>query len=246
MLRVPSTGKKIHLQPYWMMEFKDKDNCRRFFRMEDQLDKASNQTLKFMQSMLGDQDEEEKIFYRRLQPPSSSSDSDPSENPREERPVPDMRAEPSRPTLPQSGPIVVRRDPIPCPLPLRRIPAAPRSQASVSGPLFQISEPPVQHHRYQRMRDERDYFHRQVLEMRGMRSAEADVARHRDRFRDQVGETRMRLRVVRTLVETRLHGLATSREGETTVGMREILDFAMREIGEIVRPALWETRDDDP
>ncbi|KAK1385868.1 hypothetical protein POM88_023603 [Heracleum sosnowskyi] len=66
-LRVPSTGKKIHLQPYWMMEFKDKDNCRRFFRMEDQLDKASNQTLKFMQSMLGDQDEEEKIFYRRLQ-----------------------------------------------------------------------------------------------------------------------------------------------------------------------------------
>ncbi|KAK1365850.1 hypothetical protein POM88_041411 [Heracleum sosnowskyi] len=67
MLRVPSTGKKIHLQPYWMMEFKDKDICRRFFRMEDQLDKASNQTLKFMQSMLGDQDEEEKIFYRRLQ-----------------------------------------------------------------------------------------------------------------------------------------------------------------------------------
>ncbi|KAK1385076.1 hypothetical protein POM88_022811 [Heracleum sosnowskyi] len=66
-LRVPSTGKKIHLQPYWMMEFKDKDNCRRFSRMEDQLDKASNQTLKFMKSMLGDQDEEEKIFYRRLQ-----------------------------------------------------------------------------------------------------------------------------------------------------------------------------------
>ncbi|KAK1373001.1 hypothetical protein POM88_029194 [Heracleum sosnowskyi] len=67
MLRVPSTGKKIHLQPFWMMEFKDKDNCRRFFRMEDQLDKASNQTLRFMQSKLGDQDEEEKIFYRRLQ-----------------------------------------------------------------------------------------------------------------------------------------------------------------------------------
>ncbi|KAK1384419.1 hypothetical protein POM88_022154 [Heracleum sosnowskyi] len=66
-LRVPSTGKKIHLQPYWMMEFKDKDNCRRFFRMEDQLEKASNQTLKLMQSKLGDQDEEEKIFYRRLQ-----------------------------------------------------------------------------------------------------------------------------------------------------------------------------------
>ncbi|KAK1360661.1 hypothetical protein POM88_045135 [Heracleum sosnowskyi] len=67
MLRVPSTGKKIHLQPYWMMEFKAKDNYRRFFRMEDQLDKAYNKTLKFMQSMLGDQDEEENIFYRRLQ-----------------------------------------------------------------------------------------------------------------------------------------------------------------------------------
>jgi hypothetical protein len=67
MLRVPSTGKKIHLQPYWMMEFRDKDNCRRFFRMEDQLEKASNQTLRLMQSKLGNQDEEEKIFYRRLQ-----------------------------------------------------------------------------------------------------------------------------------------------------------------------------------
>ncbi|KAK1379096.1 hypothetical protein POM88_025840 [Heracleum sosnowskyi] len=66
-LKVPQTGKKIHLQPYWMMEFRDKDNCRRFFRIEDQLEKASNETLRFMQSKLGDQDEEEKIFYRRLQ-----------------------------------------------------------------------------------------------------------------------------------------------------------------------------------
>ena len=49
------------------MEFRDKDNCRRFFRIEDQLEKASNETLRFMQSKLGDQDEEEKIFYRRLQ-----------------------------------------------------------------------------------------------------------------------------------------------------------------------------------
>ncbi|KAK1384073.1 hypothetical protein POM88_021808 [Heracleum sosnowskyi] len=66
-LKVPQTGNKIHLQPFWMMEFRDKDNCRRFFRIEDQLEKASNETLKFMQSNLGDQDEEEKIFYRRLQ-----------------------------------------------------------------------------------------------------------------------------------------------------------------------------------
>ncbi|KAK1388301.1 hypothetical protein POM88_016479 [Heracleum sosnowskyi] len=66
-LKVPQTGKIIHLQPFWMMEFRDKDNCRRFFRLEDQLEKASNQTLRLMQSKLGNQDEEEKIFYRRLQ-----------------------------------------------------------------------------------------------------------------------------------------------------------------------------------
>ncbi|KAK1356672.1 hypothetical protein POM88_049928 [Heracleum sosnowskyi] len=66
-LKVPQTGKKIHLHPFWMMEFRDKDNCRRFFRIEDQLEKASNETLRLMQSRLGNQDEEEKIFYRRLQ-----------------------------------------------------------------------------------------------------------------------------------------------------------------------------------
>ncbi|KAK1401887.1 hypothetical protein POM88_001492 [Heracleum sosnowskyi] len=66
-LKVPQTGKKIHLQPFWMMEFRDKDNCRRFFRIEDQLEKASNETLRLMQSKLGNEDEEEKIFYRRLQ-----------------------------------------------------------------------------------------------------------------------------------------------------------------------------------
>jgi len=66
-LKVPQTGKIIHLQPFWMMEFRDKSNCRRFFRIEDQLEKASNETLRLMQSKLGNQDEEEKIFYRRLQ-----------------------------------------------------------------------------------------------------------------------------------------------------------------------------------
>ncbi|KAK1379508.1 hypothetical protein POM88_026252 [Heracleum sosnowskyi] len=56
----------------------------------------------------------------------------------------------------------------------------------------------------------------------------------------------MRLRVTRTLVETRLHGLDSSREGGTVAGTREILDYAMREIGEVAGPALWETRDDNP
>ena len=50
-----------------MMEFKDRDNCRRFFRIEDQLGKASNETLLFLQSKLNTEDEEEAMFYRRLQ-----------------------------------------------------------------------------------------------------------------------------------------------------------------------------------
>ena len=66
-LKIPYTGRVIHLQPYWMMEFRDRDNCRRFFRIEDQLGKASNETLLFLQSKLNTEDEEEAMFYRRLQ-----------------------------------------------------------------------------------------------------------------------------------------------------------------------------------
>ena len=49
------------------MEFRDKNGVRRFFRIEDQLKIASNETLKEMQSMLDINDEDEAEFYRQLQ-----------------------------------------------------------------------------------------------------------------------------------------------------------------------------------
>ena len=65
-LIIPNTGKRIHHQPYWMMEFKDENNVKRFFRMEDQLEKSDNETLSFMMSMLDPNDKDEGIFYRTL------------------------------------------------------------------------------------------------------------------------------------------------------------------------------------
>ena len=56
-LKIPFTGNRIHHQPYWMMEFRDENGCRRFFRMEDQLKKADNKTLKFLQTKLDPTDE---------------------------------------------------------------------------------------------------------------------------------------------------------------------------------------------
>jgi hypothetical protein len=96
------------------------------------------------------------------------------------------------------------------------------------------------------MREERDFFYAQVMEMRDMRSAEASVAIDRDMYREQVGDMRLRLRVMRTLAETRLHGLTLSSEGETVAGMREILDYTMREIGEVAGPTIWDTTGDAP
>ena len=49
-----------------MMEFKDQDGCRRFFRIEDQLGKTDNDSLKLLQSKLNPNDEEEGLFYRTL------------------------------------------------------------------------------------------------------------------------------------------------------------------------------------
>lgn len=109
-----------------------------------------------------------------------------------------------------------------------------------------MSDPPVPHHQYQRMREERDFFYAQVMEMRDMRSAEAGVAIQRDILREQVGDMRLRLRVMRTLAESRLHGLTLSREGETVAGIREILDSTMRELGEVAGPTIWDTTEDAP
>ena len=50
-----------------MMEFLDKDGSRRFFKIEDQLKIASNEFLKFMQSKLDLDDEDEANFYRALE-----------------------------------------------------------------------------------------------------------------------------------------------------------------------------------
>ena len=49
------------------MEFRDSKGVRRFFRLEDQLKIASNETLKDMQSKLDINKEDEAEFYRQLQ-----------------------------------------------------------------------------------------------------------------------------------------------------------------------------------
>ncbi|KAK1369879.1 hypothetical protein POM88_035971 [Heracleum sosnowskyi] len=66
-LKIPFNGQRIHLQPYWMMEFKDEKGCRRFFRIEDQLSKASNRYLRWLQDKLDPKIAEEDAFYRKLQ-----------------------------------------------------------------------------------------------------------------------------------------------------------------------------------
>jgi len=50
-----------------MMEFRDEEGVRRFFRMRDQAPKADNDTLGFLQSKLNQNDEEEAAFIRGLQ-----------------------------------------------------------------------------------------------------------------------------------------------------------------------------------
>ena len=60
-------GTTIHKSPHWLMEFRDKKGVRRFFRLEDQLKIASNESLKEMQSMLDVNNEDEAEFYRQLQ-----------------------------------------------------------------------------------------------------------------------------------------------------------------------------------
>lgn len=49
------------------MEFRDENGCIRYFRMEDQLEKTDNKTLKFYQTKLDPNQIEEYIFYGTLQ-----------------------------------------------------------------------------------------------------------------------------------------------------------------------------------
>ena len=62
-LKIPYTGKKIHHGPTRIMEFRDSQGARRFFRPKDQLKVASMNTLKTLQSKLNRQDSDEEWFY---------------------------------------------------------------------------------------------------------------------------------------------------------------------------------------
>lgn len=66
-LELPKTGERIHMLPYWLMEFRDDNGTRRFFRLEDQLKIASNETLLEMQSNLDLENADEAEFNIQLQ-----------------------------------------------------------------------------------------------------------------------------------------------------------------------------------
>lgn len=66
-LVIPEHGITIHKTPHLLMEFRDEKLVRRFFRLEDQLKIASNETLREMQSKLDINEEDEAEFYRQLQ-----------------------------------------------------------------------------------------------------------------------------------------------------------------------------------
>ena len=66
-LTIHFPGDRVHLRPYWIMEFKDEKCIRRFFRLEDQLKISSNETLMEMQEMLDQTNEDKYEFYRQLQ-----------------------------------------------------------------------------------------------------------------------------------------------------------------------------------
>ena len=63
-LSIPFTVKRVHLRPYWLMEFRDEKGVRRFFRLEDQLSISSNETLLEMQGMLDLSEADELEFHR--------------------------------------------------------------------------------------------------------------------------------------------------------------------------------------
>ena len=66
-LIIPYTGKRVHLRPYWLMEFMDDKGVRRFFRLEDQLSISINETLFEMQEKLDLSESDELEFHRQLQ-----------------------------------------------------------------------------------------------------------------------------------------------------------------------------------
>ena len=61
-LKISYTRKRIHHEPTPIMDFRDNQGVRRFFRPKDQLKAASIKTLKTLQSKLNRQDSEEEWF----------------------------------------------------------------------------------------------------------------------------------------------------------------------------------------
>ena len=61
------TNRKIHFEPFYMMEFRDAQDQWRFFRMEDNLNTASNEDLRTLQAYMDDRVEDEYIFKLALQ-----------------------------------------------------------------------------------------------------------------------------------------------------------------------------------
>ena len=61
------TSKKIHIEPFYMMEFRDVQGKMRFFRMEDNLKIVINEYLRTIQTYLDDRVEDEHRFKLGLQ-----------------------------------------------------------------------------------------------------------------------------------------------------------------------------------
>ena len=61
------TNRKIHFEPFYMMEFRDTQGQRRFFMMEDNLKTASNEDLRTLQTYMDDRAEDEYRLKLALQ-----------------------------------------------------------------------------------------------------------------------------------------------------------------------------------
>ena len=157
------------------------------------------------------------------QPAGHSSDSDPSEH----------SFAGAQSVLPHPHRAFAPAPQVAQPMPLRAVPYHVQSEESVTGPPFQFSQPLVPFHEYQALARDREYLLGQISQMQAMRSIEADLDREMRRFRAQVGEMRLRMRVVRTLTATRLHGMTSSSEGQSAVALREMLDYVLQEMEEM-------------
>ena len=61
------TNRTIHFEPFYMIEFRDTQGQRIFFRMEDNLKTASNEDLRTLQTYLDDRVEDEYRFKLAIQ-----------------------------------------------------------------------------------------------------------------------------------------------------------------------------------